>query len=185
MNHPLLNMLGIARRARKLSIGFDAAAEAVRTGRSRLIVAAADLSAKTEKEIRYLIGRRSLDDDGHGHRAGGSAANSSAAGKSTADRPAVNRSGAGLFTAGRLTAGRSGNGQAGGGSSAANQSGIGQPSANQPSANGSTRVVRIPFDMSIMSKAIGTKAGILSVDDDGLAGAVLSRCPVTGEDDAV
>ncbi|MCI8361524.1 MAG: hypothetical protein HFE86_09345 [Clostridiales bacterium] len=143
MNHPLLNMLGIARRAGKLSVGFDAAAEAVRGGRSRLIVAAADLSAKTEKEIRYLIGRRSLDGDSH--KAGGPADNPSAAGKSMAGRPA----------------------------------------ANQPAANGSIRVIRIPFDMSIMSKAIGTKAGILSVDDDGLAGAVLSRCPVTGEDDAV
>lgn len=118
MNHPLLNMLGIARRAGKLSVGFDAAAESVKTGRSRLIVAAADLSAKTEKEIRYLL-----------------------------DRP---------------RGGGCGNGDTG----------------------GPAKVIRIPFDMTTMSKAIGTKAGILSVDDDGLAGAVLSRCPVTGEDDA-
>lgn len=114
MNHPLLNMLGIARRAGKLSIGFEAAAESVQTGKARLIVAAADLSAKTEKEIRFLISRSSLNGD----------------------------------------------------------------------TGGPTRIIRIPFDMTTMSKAIGTKAGILSVNDDGLAGAVLSRCPVTGEDDA-
>ena len=120
MNEPLLNMLGIARRAGKLSIGFEAAAEAVRYGKSRLIVAAADVSAKTEKEIRYLIGRRGAE------------------GK--------------------------------------------QPDGKPP--DGFLGIIRIPFDMKTMSKAIGTKAGILSVDDDGLAGAVCKRCPVTGEDDA-
>lgn len=110
MNEPLLNMLGIARRAGRLSIGYDAAAEAIKSGKARLIVAAADLSPKTEKELRYLISRK--------------------------------------------------------------------PDANGPP------LIRIPFDMKRLSQAIGTKAGALSVDDEGLAGAVLKRCPSTEEDDA-
>lgn len=118
MNDPLLNMLGIARRAGKLSIGYEAAADSVRRGKARLIVAAADLSKKTEKEIRYLIGHTLKEGDTGG-----------------------------------------------------------PPDPVQ-------RVIRIPFDMKTMSKAIGAKAGILSVDDDGLAGAVCKRCPACGEDDA-
>lgn len=95
--HPLLSMLGIARRAGKLSVGFEASKEAIIKKHSRLIVVASDLSLKTEKELRYLL----------------------------------------------------------------RDSGI--------------TVIRIEFDLLTMSAAIGQKAGCLSVDDEGLAKAVLKR----------
>ena len=119
MNEPFLNMLGIARRAGKLSIGFEMTSQAIRDGKARLIVAASDLTLKTEKELRYLL------DHGPSQKTG------------------------------------------------------------SPSEGGTApKMVRVPYDMKCISHAIGTKAGVLSVDDDGLAGAVLKRCPSTEEDDA-
>ena len=58
MNDPLLNMLGIARRAGKLSIGYEAAADSVRRGKARLIVAA-DFNLR---EARIIPGRQRLLD---------------------------------------------------------------------------------------------------------------------------
>ncbi len=46
-------LLGIARRAGKLSIGFDAAVSAVSAGKSSLILLATDVSPKTAKECRF------------------------------------------------------------------------------------------------------------------------------------
>ena len=43
MEEKLLSMLGIARRAGKIAMGFDAAAEAMHKGEARLLVLAADL----------------------------------------------------------------------------------------------------------------------------------------------
>ena len=42
-----LNLLGIARRAGKLSLGFDSAEESVIKKKSRLIIAASDISERT------------------------------------------------------------------------------------------------------------------------------------------
>ncbi|MBQ9413879.1 MAG: ribosomal L7Ae/L30e/S12e/Gadd45 family protein [Clostridia bacterium] len=47
-------LLGIARRAGQLAVGFDAAAAAVTNGDSRLILVCTDLSPKTEKECRFV-----------------------------------------------------------------------------------------------------------------------------------
>lgn len=51
MNQRLLSLLGIARRAGRLSPGFDAAADSIKKGRSRLLLLAADLSERTAQSI--------------------------------------------------------------------------------------------------------------------------------------
>ncbi len=53
MESKLLGLLGIARRAGHIVIGFDAVKAAVTDGRAQFILLAADRSAKTEKELRY------------------------------------------------------------------------------------------------------------------------------------
>ncbi len=51
MNDKLLSLLGIARRAGRLSLGFDVAAEAMRSGKSSLLLLADDLSERTMRNI--------------------------------------------------------------------------------------------------------------------------------------
>ena len=51
MNDKLLSFLGIARRAGRLSLGFDMATEAMRKGKSKLLLLACDLSPRTTKAI--------------------------------------------------------------------------------------------------------------------------------------
>ncbi len=53
MESKLLGLLGIARRAGHIAIGFDAVKAAIADGRAQLVLLAADRSAKTEKELRY------------------------------------------------------------------------------------------------------------------------------------
>ena len=55
MNNKLLSLLGLMRRAGKLSLGFDAAAESAESGNSCLILTTADISPKTLKELNYKI----------------------------------------------------------------------------------------------------------------------------------
>ena len=58
MNNKLLSLLGLMRRAGKLSLGFDAAAESVEAGNSCLILTTADISPKTLKELNYKINNK-------------------------------------------------------------------------------------------------------------------------------
>ncbi|MGN0470632.1 MAG: L7Ae/L30e/S12e/Gadd45 family ribosomal protein [Acutalibacteraceae bacterium] len=51
MNDKLLSFLGIARRAGRLSLGFDTATEAMTKGRSKLLLLACDLSERTTRSI--------------------------------------------------------------------------------------------------------------------------------------
>ena len=51
MNDKLLSLLGIARRAGRLSLGFDAAADAMQSGKSKLLILAEDLSERTLRNI--------------------------------------------------------------------------------------------------------------------------------------
>ena len=51
MNEKLLSLLGIARRAGRLSVGFDAAAESMKKGKSYLLVLAGDISERTSGSI--------------------------------------------------------------------------------------------------------------------------------------
>ena len=53
MENKALNLLGIARRAGHVAIGFDAVKASVTDGRAQLVLLAVDRSAKTEKELRY------------------------------------------------------------------------------------------------------------------------------------
>lgn len=94
---PALSMLGISRRAGRLSVGTEAVQTAIRSRKAKLVVIAADISAKSEKELRF----------------------------------------------------------------SAEKAGI--------------PVLRIQQDLFTLSHAIGIRAGIVSVDDEGLAQAVQSR----------
>ncbi|MGN0172768.1 MAG: L7Ae/L30e/S12e/Gadd45 family ribosomal protein [Acutalibacteraceae bacterium] len=51
-------LLGMAMRAGKLSIGFDATVGAVGAGKSKLVLLAADVSPKTAKECRFAADNR-------------------------------------------------------------------------------------------------------------------------------
>lgn len=48
-----LNMLGLARRAGKLSGGYDVCVESIKNGSAELILTAADISEKTLKNLLY------------------------------------------------------------------------------------------------------------------------------------
>lgn len=58
MNKELLSLLGLMRRAGKLSLGFDAAADSVQAGESCLVLTTADISPKTLKELNYKINQK-------------------------------------------------------------------------------------------------------------------------------
>ena len=53
MADKVLSLLGLARRAGKLEPGFDAAVSAAKAKKARLLVAAADVSEKTVKNLKY------------------------------------------------------------------------------------------------------------------------------------
>lgn len=49
----LLSLMGLARRAGRLSLGSDAVIEALREGKARLVILAQDLSPKSAGGVRY------------------------------------------------------------------------------------------------------------------------------------
>lgn len=53
----LLSLLGIARRAGKISWGRDAVEESLRKGKAHLVLVAADISAKTTAGVRFSAER--------------------------------------------------------------------------------------------------------------------------------
>ncbi len=53
MNNKLAGLLGIARRAGHILIGFDAVRAALLANKTQLILLASDCSPKTEKELRF------------------------------------------------------------------------------------------------------------------------------------
>ena len=53
MNEKLTGLLGIARRAGHILIGFDAVRAALLADRTQLVILAVDCSPKTEKELRF------------------------------------------------------------------------------------------------------------------------------------
>ena len=67
MNKQLLSLLGLMRRAGKLSLGFDAAAESAESGESCMILTTADISPKTLKELNYKI--NPINDKGFAQKA--------------------------------------------------------------------------------------------------------------------
>ncbi len=58
MNDPVLSRLGIARRANLLAVGTEAVKTALQKRKAHLVVLAQDISAKSEKELRYLAAGR-------------------------------------------------------------------------------------------------------------------------------
>ena len=42
-------------------MGFDSVKESVQTGKAKLILLASDISAKTEKEVRFFAGKNSTE----------------------------------------------------------------------------------------------------------------------------
>ena len=54
----LAGLLGIARRAGRLTTGFDAVAGLMGEGKAALVMLAADLSEKTQKELRFAAGEK-------------------------------------------------------------------------------------------------------------------------------
>lgn len=56
----IISLLTICRKAARLTMGFDPAKESVMTDKARLIVLAADLSPKTEKEIRFFADKKNV-----------------------------------------------------------------------------------------------------------------------------
>lgn len=55
-NDPILSRLGFARKAGKVVFGFQKSKEACQNGKAKLVVVASDVSAKSEKEIRFFAG---------------------------------------------------------------------------------------------------------------------------------
>lgn len=53
MNKKSTGLLGMARRAGKMTAGFDAVVRLLKEGKAYLVLTAADLSPKTEKELRF------------------------------------------------------------------------------------------------------------------------------------
>ena len=53
MNNKIAGLLGLAKRAGKVQVGFDETVKQVREGKAFLAVMAADLSPKSEKEWRF------------------------------------------------------------------------------------------------------------------------------------
>lgn len=52
MKEPLLNLLGLARRAGKLAMGHDMAMESLKNGKSALVLISRTASTRLEKEFR-------------------------------------------------------------------------------------------------------------------------------------
>ncbi len=54
MPSKVLSLLGMARAAGKLTVGFDAVVALAKDGKAILVLLANDLSEKSEKELRFL-----------------------------------------------------------------------------------------------------------------------------------
>ena len=52
MNDKILGLLGICRRAGKLTAGNDAVIESVQNGKARLVIVSNDISLNTEKKLK-------------------------------------------------------------------------------------------------------------------------------------
>ena len=57
MNSKIAGLLGMSRRAGRLSIGFDAVVGELAGGKAALVLLAADASPKTCKEIRFAVAK--------------------------------------------------------------------------------------------------------------------------------
>lgn len=58
MNDELLGLLGIARRASRLSLGHDAAVTSINKGKAKLCLLSADASERLEKEFNHILSNK-------------------------------------------------------------------------------------------------------------------------------
>jgi ribosomal protein L7Ae-like RNA K-turn-binding protein len=57
----VLGALSMARKAGKLTLGFDAVKDTLVAAKARLVIITADVSPKTEKEVRFFCTRSGTD----------------------------------------------------------------------------------------------------------------------------
>ncbi|MBQ5398532.1 MAG: ribosomal L7Ae/L30e/S12e/Gadd45 family protein [Ruminococcus sp.] len=60
MNDRILSLLGLCRRAGKLTLGFDLIVEAVENGDAALVLTARDISKNTEKKLLSVCERNAV-----------------------------------------------------------------------------------------------------------------------------
>ncbi len=60
MSKKVLTLLGFAAKAGKLSFGFDACVSALKSGKSKLVVIACDISPKSRKEAIFYAEKASV-----------------------------------------------------------------------------------------------------------------------------
>ncbi len=61
MNDRLLSLLGICRKAGKMAIGFDPAVDCIETDKTKLVLAASDISANTAKKLKAVAETKGVD----------------------------------------------------------------------------------------------------------------------------
>lgn len=61
MNDRLLSLLGICRRAGKMAIGFDPAVDSIETDKTKLVLAASDISDNTAKKLKAVADAHKVD----------------------------------------------------------------------------------------------------------------------------
>lgn len=57
----IFDLLTICRKAGRMTMGFDSVKESIQTGKAKLVLLATDISAKTEKEVRFFAGKNSTE----------------------------------------------------------------------------------------------------------------------------
>lgn len=60
-NKQLLNLMGLARRAGRLSLGSDPVIESLRKGQARLVILAADFSPRSAGGVRFAAEEAGVD----------------------------------------------------------------------------------------------------------------------------
>lgn len=60
MNNKVLTLLGFASKAGKLCYGMEAAVYSIKSGKSRLVVVASDISVKSKKEVSFFAEKESV-----------------------------------------------------------------------------------------------------------------------------
>ena len=61
MNNKILTLLGFATKAGKLSFGMEAVKTSIKTNKSKLVVVAHDVSAKSQKEIAFFTSNKEIE----------------------------------------------------------------------------------------------------------------------------
>ncbi|MDR0974854.1 MAG: ribosomal L7Ae/L30e/S12e/Gadd45 family protein [Ruminococcus sp.] len=60
-DNKVFGALTMARKAGKLILGFDAVCDSLKAETAKLVIITADVSKKTEKEVRFFCGRYNTD----------------------------------------------------------------------------------------------------------------------------